>query len=242
MLTAAAAGTAARPEGSRREAIMVKNFYQVLGVDRKATQADISTRFRELVRERHPDRFEGAAKLAAEKDFQNITEAFNVLRDTRRRAQHDMEIDLPVGSQHDPGQTAKVYLNRGVRAYKAASYIEAADNFNRATQAEPGNAQAWHHLALTCYQEERWLDKAREAIEQAMTLKADHVPYVKLAARIYVKSGMVPKAKEYYNTLLRLGGSDATVRQALEAKGALGPKKAAAESRPAKSGFFRKTR
>lgn len=221
---------------------MVKNFYQALAVDRNATQAEITARFRELVRERHPDRFEGAEKLQAEKDFQDITEAFNVLRDARRRAQHDMELDRPVGSQHDPSQTAKVYLGRGVRAFKAGNYIEAADNFDRATQAEPGNAQTWHHLALTCYQEERWLDKAREAIEQAMTLKAGHAPYVKLAARIYLKSGMVPKAKEYYNSLLRLGGSDAMVRQALEAKGALGPKKSAAASRQSPSGFFRKTR
>ncbi|HEX9734090.1 MAG TPA: DnaJ domain-containing protein [Thermoanaerobaculia bacterium] len=221
---------------------MVKNFYQVMGVERNATQAEITARFRELVRERHPDRFEGEEKLRAEKDFQDITEAFNVLRDARRRGQHDSDLDRPAPSQHDPGQTAKVYLGRGVRAYKTGNYLEAADNFDRATQAEPGNAQAWHHLALTCYQEERWLDKARDAIEQAVALRADHTPYVKLAARIYVKSGMVPKAKEYYNSLLRLGGFDATVRQALEAKGALGPKKSAAESHQGKSGFFRKTR
>ena len=72
-------------------------------------------------------------------------------------------------------------------------------------------------------------------------LKARHAPYVKLAARIFLKSGMTPRAKEYYNELLRLGGSDATVRQALEAKGALGPKKASMEAKkPEKSGFFGK--
>lgn len=221
---------------------MGKNFYQVLSVDRKATPAEITSRFRELAREHHPDRFEGEAKMRAEKAFQDITEAFNVLRDSRRRALHDMDLDRPPPSGHDPSQTARVYLNRGIRAYKMNNYIEAADNFNRATQAEPGNVQAWHHLALTCYQEERWLDKAREAIARTMDLRPNHVPYVKLAARIYVKSGMIPQAKEYYNSVLRLGGSDSTVRQALEAKGALASRKAAATSRPTKSGFFRKTR
>lgn len=220
---------------------MVKNFYEVLSVDRKASQADISARFRELVRKHHPDRFEGEDKLRAETQLQGITEAFNVLRDPRRRAQHDMDLDRPTQKGHDPAQLAKVYLGRGIRAYKQGNNIQAADNFDRATKAEPGNAQAWHHLALTCYQEERWLPKAQDAIQQAIELKPNHAPYVKLAAKIFVKSGVTQRAKEYYNELLRLGGSDATVRQALEAKGALGPKKTpgpVAEKASGRSGGF----
>lgn len=220
---------------------MVKNFYDVLSVNRKATQAEIVARFRQLVRERHPDRFEGAEKQRAEKDFQDITEAFNVLRDPRRRQQHDIDLDRPSGQSHDPSQTAKVYMSRGVKAYKQGNFIQAADNFDRATQADPKNHKPWHHLALTCYQEERWLAKAQEAIEQSLKLKPQHAPYVKLAARIYLKSGMTPRAKEYYNELLRLGSSDAMVRQALEAKGALASKKSAMESKPqGKSGLFSK--
>lgn len=220
---------------------MAKDFYEILAVDRKASPADISARFRELVRKHHPDRFEGEEKLAAEEKLQAITEAYNVLRDARKRAQHDMDLDRPTQHGHDPAQLAKVYLGRGIKAYKQANYIQAADNFDRATQAEPGNAQAWHHLALTCYQEDRWLGKAKEAIEQAIKIKPNHAPYVKLAAKIFLKSGMTPRAKEYYNELLRLGGSDATVRQALEAKGALTSKKAPVEEKnPGRSGLFSK--
>ena len=220
---------------------MARNFYDILAVDRKANQVDISTRFRELVRKHHPDRFDGEEKLAAEAKLQAITEAYSVLRDPRKRAQHDMDLDRPTHQGHDPAQLAKVYLGRGIKAYKQANYIQAADNFDRATKAEPSNPQAWHHLALTCIQEERWLSKAQEAIEQAVKIKPNHVPYVKLAAKIFMKSGMTPRAKEYYNELLRLGGSDASVRQALEAKGALGPKKAPAEEKnPGRSGLFSK--
>ena len=215
----------------------MKNFYQVLSLDRNATQSQIGDRFRELARDRHPDRFKGAAKRQAELDFQNITEAFNVLRDPKRRHQHDIELDTPTGSSTDPKQLAKYHINRGVRAYKAGNYIEAADNFDRATQAEPRNPQAWHHLALTCFQEERWLKKAEEAIEQAIALRAKHLPYVKLAARIYLKAGVTPKAKEYYNQLILLGGSDASTRKALEAK--LGAPRRNVET-TASGGFFGK--
>jgi len=203
---------------------MAKNFYAVLSVPRNATQAQIVARFRELARDRHPDRFEGEEKLRAEQEFQGYTEAFNVLRDPVRRGQHDQDLDRPTRQGNDPAQLAKVYINRGVKAFKEERFIEAADNFDRATQAEPKNHQAWHHLALTCYQEDRWLTKAQEAIARAMDLRPGHQPYVKLAARIYLKSGMTPRAKEYYNELLRLGGSDATVRQALEAKGGSPPR------------------
>jgi len=215
----------------------MKNFYQVLSLDRTATQTQIAARFRELARDRHPDRFEGEAKQKAELEFQAITEAFNVLRDPKKRHQHDIELDTPTGSSTDPKQLAKYHLNRGVRAYKAGNYIEAADNFDRATQAEPKNPQTWHHLALTCFQEERWLRKAEDAIEQAVVLRPKHPPYVKLAARIYLKAGVTQKAKEYYNQLILLGGSDAATRKALEEK--LGPPRRTVDT-DAASGLFGK--
>jgi tetratricopeptide (TPR) repeat protein len=206
----------------------MNNFYQVLSIDRQATSREIQERFRVLVRERHPDIYDGDEKEKAEHDFQAITEAFNALRDPKRRGEHDAELDRPTGSSTDPKALAKLYMNRGIRAYKADNNIEAADNFDRATKAEPSNSQAWHHLALTCIREKRWLPKAEEAIEQALALRAKHIPYVKLAARIYLEAGVTPKAKEYYNQLILLGGSDATTRKALEAK--LGPPRRKAES------------
>ncbi len=215
----------------------MKNFYQVLSLDRNVSQNQVAARFRELARARHPDRFEGEARRKAEEEFQEITEAFNVLREPKRRLQHDVELDTPIGSSTDPKQLAKLHINRGVRAYKAGNYIEAADNFDRATQAEPKNAQTWHHLALTCFQEERWLKKAEEAVEQAISIRPKHQPYVKLAARICLKAGVTQKAKEYYNQLILLGGSDAATRKALEAK--LGPPRRNVESK-AGGGLFGK--
>ena len=196
---------------------MSKNYYEILSVDRKATKSEIMDRFRQLARERHPDRFEGEGKLRAEKEFLEFTEAFNVLRDEHQRAQHDRELDQ-AAAQKNP---AKVYLNRGIRAYKQGNFIQAADNFDRATKADSSNAQAWHHLALTCYQEVRWLPKAEQTIQIALELSPDHAPYVKLAARIFLKSGKMSRASENYSKLLAIGGSDAVVRKALEDGGYL---------------------
>ncbi|MEM8929524.1 MAG: DnaJ domain-containing protein [Acidobacteriota bacterium] len=224
------------------ESALHKDFYAVLGVPRDANAKAIKLRFRELARERHPDRFQGDEKLRAEEDFQNVTEAFNVLMDPVRRRQVDLFLARPKKARHDPDDLLRVYLNRGIRAFKQEQWIEAASNFDRATQTDPRSPQAWHHLAMAASKQERWLPKAREAIDKACELRSDHVPYLKLAGKIYAMSGMTPKAKQYYNQAMRLAGSDASIRKALEALGGPSAEQgAASESESeAKPGLFRK--
>ena len=194
-----------------------KNFYSVLGVARDATDRDIKARFRELARERHPDRFRGEEKAQAEIDFQNITEAFNVLMDPLRRRQVDLYLARPQGEvEQTSSDVVRVYMNRGIRAYKSGNLIEAASNFDRATHTEPSNVQAWHHLALTCAREPRWRQKAQDAIVRALELKPEHVPYLKLAGKIFAEGGLTAQAKQYYNQALKLAGSDASIRKALQ--------------------------
>ena len=225
---------------------MRRDFYAILSLPRHAKPPQIKRRFLELARERHPDRFQGSEKEKAELEFQNITEAFNILMDPIRRRQHDVELDTPTGpAQQDIHSMARVYLNRGIRAYKLSNLAEAADNFARATQSEPDNYQAWHHLALTCSKEKRWLPQAQHAIEQACNLRSSHVPYLKLAGKIFALSGMTARARQYYNQALDLGGGDPAIHKALKALG--GPARAGAPgetrgaaSKAAKSGPTRK--
>ncbi len=199
---------------------MKRDFYAILSVARNAKPREIKQRFLELARERHPDRFQGQEKERAEIEFQSITEAFNVLMDPVRRRQHDVELESPTTTAiQDPGQLARVYLNRGIRAYKKGSLAEAADSFERATRAEPENYQAWHHLALVCSREKRWLPKAKQAIERACELRLNHAPYLKLAGKIYALSGMTGQAKKYYNQALKVGGIDPAIHKALKALG-----------------------
>lgn len=199
-----------------------KDFYEILGVGRNAGRDEVKDRFRQLARERHPDRFQGEAKARAEIEFQAITEAFNVLSDPVRRRQHDLDLDRPTKqAEHDPTELLRLYLNRGIRAFKAGNHLEAANNFVLATDTQPGNAQAWHHLAMAAMQQERWLPKAQEAIERACELDPRNAAYHKLAGRIFQTSGLLAKAKQYYNQASSLG--DMTARKALaELEGAAG--------------------
>ncbi len=195
---------------------MPQDFYAVLALPRNATEEQIRQRFRELARGRHPDRFQGPEKARAEIEFQEITQAFNVLSDPSRRRQHDLEVDRPEATSADPRQLARVYLQRGIKAYKEKNFFEAADNFDRATKADESSAQAWHHLALACSQQGKWLDRALEAVEQACRLDPMNAAYHKLAGRLAAGAADMPRAEQHYRAALTWGGDDPVVQRALD--------------------------
>src|SRR5438128_12468913 len=62
-------------------------FYEVLGVARTASDDDIKKAYRKLAMTYHPDRNNGSKE--AEERFKEITEAYDVLRDSQKRAVYD---------------------------------------------------------------------------------------------------------------------------------------------------------
>src|ERR1700761_7335954 len=61
--------------------------YQTLGVPKSASEADIKKAFRALAKKHHPDKHQGDA--AAQKRFQEISGAYDILGDKDKRAQYD---------------------------------------------------------------------------------------------------------------------------------------------------------
>ena len=65
-----------------------KDYYQVLGVDRDASQQEIKKSFRQLALRYHPDRNPENSKQA-EETFKRINEAYEVLGNEVRRRRYD---------------------------------------------------------------------------------------------------------------------------------------------------------
>jgi len=64
-----------------------KDYYKILGVERKASADDIRKAYRKLAMQYHPDKNPGDKK--AEDKFKEINEAYQVLSDEQKRARYD---------------------------------------------------------------------------------------------------------------------------------------------------------
>src|SRR4249919_3316251 len=64
-----------------------QDYYELLGVPRKASNKDIRTAFRKLARKYHPDLNPG--DKSSEEKFKQLQEAYDVLSDSKKRQMYD---------------------------------------------------------------------------------------------------------------------------------------------------------
>ncbi|WP_348549122.1 DnaJ C-terminal domain-containing protein [Psychrobacter sp. KFRI-CH2-11] len=77
-----------------------KNYYDVLGVKKDASDADIKKKYRKLVRQYHPDVSDDPN---ADNKIAEINNAYETLREKDKRAQYDAMLDNPFAGQGGAG-------------------------------------------------------------------------------------------------------------------------------------------
>lgn len=68
---------------------MKKDYYEILGIKKDATVADVKKAYRQLAMRYHPDRVQESEKKQAEEKFKEISEAYGVLSDAQKRQTYD---------------------------------------------------------------------------------------------------------------------------------------------------------
>ena len=65
-----------------------KDYYEILGVARTATDDEIKKKYRQLAMKHHPDRNQDVA--SSEEKFKEVKEAYEILSNSQLRAQYDV--------------------------------------------------------------------------------------------------------------------------------------------------------
>jgi len=107
-------------------AIAFKDYYQILGVAKTATEDDIRKEYRSLARKHHPDLNPGNKK--AEEKFKEINEAYEVLSDSEKRLKYDQLGTNP--------QAEEDFRRPAGRANGRAGFQNGNDGFSQENGAE----------------------------------------------------------------------------------------------------------
>lgn len=102
--------------------VKFQDYYEILGVDRNASEKEIKSAYRKLARKWHPDLHPAGEKDQAEEKFKKINEAYEVLKDPEKRKRYDQ-----LGSNWKHGQDFSGFQQGrpdmgGVRFYTSGDF------------------------------------------------------------------------------------------------------------------------
>jgi curved DNA-binding protein CbpA len=192
------------------------NHYEILGIPKTATTAEVRQAYARLARERHPDRFtDPAEKAKAHEFFRDLTTAFNALSNEKNRREYDLESQRPKVAV--PEEIARQAFETGAAKLKARDFHEAVQQFRVAVRHAPNEPRYHAALSSALANNPHWVREAIEAIEAAIRLAPQRPSYHVDLARLLQGQGLNLRAKKAAEAALRLAPEDPdVVRMAAE--------------------------
>jgi curved DNA-binding protein CbpA len=195
-----------------------QTHFEVLAVDRDATQSEVDVAYEARARDFHPDHFRvrpEPVRVVAERIFERLEEAHAVLSDgtARRRylAQLDKgrvepEAEKAAPSAESPQVAAERIYFQGVAHLRARRYKDAAESFRQATALAPAQASYRSALGWAIYRQSPADPRAVAAglAEIQRAVEADtKSPWARVSlGRFYAETGMPDEAVRVFAEVL----------------------------------------
>lgn len=194
------------------------DYYQILGVAKTASSAEIRKAYAVLARERHPDRFSDLEeKKKAEEFFKDITSAFNTLSNDKSRREYDEQLARPRAAP--PQEIAMSAYARGLEMFENKKYHEAVELFRTAVGLFPDDARFQAALGKTLARNPHWVRDGLQAIEKAVQLAPRVAAYQADLAELLLAQGLKLRARKAAEAALRLAPGDERALRVLEQVG-----------------------
>lgn len=189
-----------------------RTYYEILGVDQQAAPDEVRAAFRRLVMERHPDRCQPAERSRAEREFQAITEAYNVLSDKERRARYDQGLaNASRSNPANPREVARALVAKAVGLMKVGEHTQAGELLAQAVSHDPQNSRAHHLYGLYLAQHGGRLDDGLRQLDQAAKLDPINVRLLLDASRLFAAARMFARATRFGQAAAELSPGDPAV-------------------------------
>ncbi|MEG0229977.1 MAG: J domain-containing protein [Oscillospiraceae bacterium] len=145
--------------------------YKILGVSRNATDEEVKSAYKELIKKYHPDNYSNnpLSDLATEK-MQEVNVAYDEIMNSRKN-----------NSSSGYSSSSYDYTNSNSQL----NYIRQMINTRKITQAEAAldgieqsqRTAEWYFLKGTIYQMRGWLDEAYNCFDKAVTMDNSNAEY-----------------------------------------------------------------
>jgi len=117
-----------------KASLKTKNYYELLGVNRTATEEEIKKAYFGLARKYHPDRFNQQVKDTSliNEIFNSLTGAYRILIDPQKRKEYDSQ--LTTGAQEsadDQVKKAEIKYRQAKTLFNQGMYEEAIISWRR---------------------------------------------------------------------------------------------------------------
>ncbi len=197
----------------------VQSHFEVLGLEREATAAEIHDAYNTLARDFHPDLFRLRSedvREAAQQVFERLGKAHEVLRDasSRRKYLAELEKGAAAGGRDDEspqdGEATSTAAERvyftGVSHLRARRYQQAAEAFRQATTLAPKQASYRSALGWALYRQSpadtRSVTAGLTELRRAIEIEPTN-PWVRISlGRFYVETGSPDDAIREFETAL----------------------------------------
>lgn len=177
------------------------DYYQILGVPRTCDKEALRKAFRNLSKAQHPDRFGEGQRDEAEKRYQRICIAFNVLKDDKQRARYDKtfspgKVSPRQRSTEDPGEMVRKYYKTGMTKLSQGQHEAAVECFKRAIHYQ-ADAEFFFQKGIAEAGVPRLKKDAVNSLQKAIELKPGVTKFHVQMIKTLVNFGLIARAKVY---------------------------------------------